>query len=55
MLPEDRVNLARPKSESDRKMIADVREHGVHVVHVFDPEGKDPEFSDTLGLWHTYR
>jgi hypothetical protein len=55
MLPEDRVNLARPKSESDRKMIADVREHGVHVVHVFDPEGKDPEFSYTLGLWHTYR
>lgn len=55
MLSEDRVSLTRSKNESERKAIADIREHGVHILHVFDPEGKGPEFSYTSGLWHTHQ
>jgi hypothetical protein len=55
MLPEDRVSLSRAEDEGGRKAIADIREHGVHILHVFDPEGNDPEFSYTVGLWHTHQ
>lgn len=54
MTPEERVSLARPDDESERKAIADIREYGVHILHVFDAEGNHPEFSYTVGLWHTH-
>jgi hypothetical protein len=39
---------------ADRKLLDDVDEFGVHVVHV--PEDEDgPGFSFTVGLWHTFQ
>jgi hypothetical protein len=52
--PEERVSLARAEDEAERKAIEDIRKHGVHLLHVFDSEGKEPEFSYTVGLWHTH-
>ena len=38
---------------SERKVLDDVEQYGVHVVHVMeDDEG--PGFSFTVGLWHTF-
>jgi hypothetical protein len=40
-------------SPAERKILEDIEEHGVHIVHV--PEGdKGPGFSSTVGLWHTF-
>ncbi len=37
----------------ERKILADVEEHGLHIVHVpEDDEG--PGFSFTIGLWHSF-
>src|ERR1035441_10160050 len=54
MLPEARVSLNRPEDEHERKAIEDVRQHGVHILHVFDDKGVAPEFSYTVGLWHAH-
>jgi len=54
MLPEDRIRLDRARDESEGKAIEDVRKFGVHILHVFDDEGKKPDFSYTVGLWHTH-
>jgi hypothetical protein len=54
MLPEDRVALDRADDEYELKAIEDIREYGVHILHVFDDEGKKPDFSYTVGLWHTH-
>ncbi|HEX6810134.1 MAG TPA: DUF4262 domain-containing protein [Planctomycetota bacterium] len=38
---------------SERQILDDVEEHGVHIVHV--PErGERPPFSATVGLWHSF-
>lgn len=55
MLAEDRVNFDRAEDVHERKAIEDVRQFGVHILHVFDDKGTAPEFSYTVGLWHTYR
>ena len=40
-------------SPPDRKLLDDVDEYGVHIVHVpEDDEG--PGFSFTVGLWHNF-
>jgi hypothetical protein len=54
VLPEIRVSLARADDEHERKAIEDIRRSGVHILHVFDNEGLSPEFSYTVGLWHTH-
>ncbi len=54
MTPEARVSLTRATDDSEKKTIDDVRRHGVHILHIFDPEGADPQFSYTVGLWHTH-
>ncbi len=54
MTSEQRSDLARTKDESERKTIEDIRRTGVHLMHIFDAEGKEPEFSYSVGLWHTY-
>jgi hypothetical protein len=41
--PEDRVSLTREEDGSERKAIMGNRELGVHVKHVFDDKGQDPE------------
>ncbi len=38
---------------NDRKLLDDIEEHGVHVVHV--PGDDDvPQFSFSVGLWHSF-
>jgi hypothetical protein len=54
MLPEDRISLDRARDAQERKAIEDIRKYGVHILHVFDDEGNKPEFSYTVGLWHTH-
>jgi hypothetical protein len=47
----------RPRSDdlepADRKLLDDVDEFGVHIVHVPDDE-EGPGYSFTIGLWHTF-
>jgi len=54
MTPEERVSLTRPDDDGERRAIDDIRKYGVHILHIFDGEGKDPSFSYTVGLWHTH-
>jgi hypothetical protein len=54
MLPETRVSLDRAEDEHERKAIEDIREYGVHILHVFDDKGESPDFSYTVGLWNTH-
>jgi len=54
MLPEDRVRLDRTDDKHERKAIEDIREFGVHILNVFDPDAEKPDFSYTVGLWHTH-
>jgi hypothetical protein len=54
MLPEDRISLTRAVDEHELKAIEDIRKHGVHLMHIFDGEGITPDFSYTVGLWHTH-
>jgi len=54
MLPEKRIALDRAEDKHELKAIEDIRNHGVHILHVFDEKGEAPEFSYTVGLWHTY-
>ena len=54
MTPEKRIDFARAEDEQERETVEDIRKFGTHIKHVFDAEGKDPEFSYTVGLWHTH-
>jgi hypothetical protein len=54
MTAEERVSSNRAEDEAERKAIADIERVGVHVLHIFDPEGEDPDFSYSVGLWHTH-
>jgi hypothetical protein len=48
-----RVASSRATDEGERKLIADIKRSGVHILHIFDAEGEEPEFSYSVGLWHT--
>ncbi len=39
---------------AERQILADIAENGVHIANVAEGEGR-PEYSYTVGLWHTYR
>lgn len=54
MLSEDRIAVNRAEDNLELKAIEDIRNHGVHILHVFDDEGIAPDFSYTVGLWHTH-
>jgi hypothetical protein len=51
--PAERVAPSRTTDKGDRKLIDDIESFGVHILHIFDPEGVDPEYSYSVGLWHT--
>ena len=38
----------------DQKVIDSIEEFGCHVTQVFDPEGKEPDFSYSIGLFKNY-
>jgi hypothetical protein len=41
-------------SPPDRKLLDDVDEYGVHIVHVPENDDGEPGFSFTIGLWHSF-
>jgi len=40
-------------NEYEKKLISNVNEHGWQYNHVFDPEGKDPDFTYSIGFPQT--
>ena len=34
----------------EQRCVDDVREHGCHILQVFDPEGEEPDFSYSVGF-----
>lgn len=47
--------LPTPTDEHEEKAIANIKDHGVHILNVFDPKGEDPKFNYSVGLWHSYQ
>ena len=45
--------MREARDKHEQKAIDDVRQHGLHIVHVL-AEGELPEFSYTVGLYHTF-
>lgn len=41
-------------SKSDQKLIDDIEEYGLHIIHVIEDE-VGPGFSYSVGLYHTYK
>ena len=43
-------SLADKRAENDKKVASDIRKYGCHVISVFDPEEKEPNFSYSIGI-----
>lgn len=43
----------RGLSDYERKIIANVREHGCHIAYVFDPDGDMPSYAYSVGFPET--
>ena len=41
------------RAANDKRVTEDVREYGCHVISVFDPEEKRPNFSYSVGIFET--
>lgn len=48
------VSMRQPKDEHERKALADVEEHGWHVLKVLE-DNEGPAFAYTVGLYHSFR
>jgi hypothetical protein len=46
--------LPKPADEHDRKLLADVRRHGWHIIGVEQDE-EGPGFAYSIGLYHTFK
>ena len=44
---------AKRRAENDRRVASNVQEHGCHVVSVFHPEKKHPDFTYSIGIQET--
>ena len=44
---------AEKRAANDLRVANDVSEYGCHVVSVFDPEGEQPYFSNSIGIQQT--
>ena len=47
--------LPKPTDKYEEKAIADIEKHGVHILNVFDPDGKNPKFNYSVGFWHSFQ
>ena len=47
------TNFDRLRTENDKRVADDIAKYGCHVVSVFDPEGKQPPFSYSIGIQGT--
>ncbi|MGP1353712.1 MAG: DUF4262 domain-containing protein [Parasphingopyxis sp.] len=43
----------RKLDSAEQKVVADIHEHGCHVMHVFDEHGTYPDFSYSIGFPET--
>jgi hypothetical protein len=48
------TDLPEPADDHDRKLLADVRRHGWHVIGVEEDE-EGPGFAYSIGLYHSFR
>jgi hypothetical protein len=39
---------------SEQKIFADIEKYGLHIVKVFDPDGKLPDFAYSIGLYEKF-
>ena len=46
--------LPAPRDKFESKAIADIEQFGLHIMNVLE-DGDQPNFSYSLGLWHTYK
>lgn len=49
----DNNTAAQRRAENDKKVAKDIREYGCHVISVVDPEGKQPHFTYSVGIYET--
>lgn len=45
--------MREPKDRVERKTISDIKNHGLHIVHVME-DNEHPRFSYTVGLYENY-
>lgn len=43
----------QPKNDYERKLIQTIKDCGWQVTQVFDPKGRDPDFSYSIGMYET--
>jgi hypothetical protein len=41
-------------NQAQSKLVADVRDYGWHVLNVFSPEGRRPNFSYSVGIYESF-
>ncbi len=46
--------LPKPTDKYEEKAISDIQEHGLHIMHVFDPDGERPDFTYSIGMKYSY-
>jgi hypothetical protein len=46
--------MREPKDDHERKALADVQNHGWHVLKVMEDD-RGPAFAYTVGLYHSFR
>lgn len=47
------LNMRTATDDNERKCLEDVKNHGLHIMHVFEDE-ENPRFSYTVGLYENY-
>ena len=46
--------LPKPQDKHEEKALADIQQYGLHIMNVLE-EGELPNFTYSIGLWHTYQ
>ncbi|MCG8693752.1 MAG: DUF4262 domain-containing protein [Minwuiales bacterium] len=46
--------LPSPRDQHEEKAIEDIKRYGLHIINVLE-ENEMPNFSYSVGLWHTYQ
>lgn len=47
--------LLKIKDVAEEKIISDIDKYGWSIMHVFDPTGKLPNFSYSIGMYHSIK
>lgn len=49
------MTLPIPTDKHQEKAISDIKDHGLHILGIFDPDGVDPNFAYSIGMKHSYQ